>query len=375
MNNRTLHNRISSIAIALVILGISSSAKAAPGEVLILDSTVTGGLDSAEALRITELGLTPVLVDSQTWAGMSTADFSDYEAIVLGDPSCGGDTSVLSAAQANAAIWAAAVDGNVMVLGTDPVWHINYGPFLGPQALNDNALGFVLADAGTGATGAYITMSCYYHFSPPTVVPVLSGFGPFELQGAQLTGALNNAHIVAEHPSLDNLTDAALANWNNSVHENFLSWPNEFEVLALALDDEGGFVAGDGSLGFPYLLARGVIPSQCGDGSLDPAEECDDGNNEDGDGCDAACNAEFIERPPVRRPPRQCPEAPPIPLLGGDVELSRQSPNVLPDRDPEADLTDTLQVSGCSLGDAPGNGPAWAFLGLMLAAIGRRRRS
>jgi cysteine-rich repeat protein len=31
----------------------------------------------------------------------------------------------------------------------------------------------------------------------------------------------------------------------------------------------------------------------CGDGNLDPGEECDDGNNVDGDGCDANCMVEF----------------------------------------------------------------------------------
>jgi cysteine-rich repeat protein len=30
----------------------------------------------------------------------------------------------------------------------------------------------------------------------------------------------------------------------------------------------------------------------CGDGILDPGEECDDGNNEDGDGCSSSCEVE-----------------------------------------------------------------------------------
>lgn len=32
--------------------------------------------------------------------------------------------------------------------------------------------------------------------------------------------------------------------------------------------------------------------SFCGDGNLDPYEDCDDGNNEDGDGCSAVCGLE-----------------------------------------------------------------------------------
>ena len=36
-----------------------------------------------------------------------------------------------------------------------------------------------------------------------------------------------------------------------------------------------------------------ILPN-CGDGVLDPGEECDDGNNDDGDGCDADCTTEVI---------------------------------------------------------------------------------
>jgi len=32
----------------------------------------------------------------------------------------------------------------------------------------------------------------------------------------------------------------------------------------------------------------------CGDGIVDPGEECDDGNNDDGDGCSATCTVEAV---------------------------------------------------------------------------------
>ena len=38
------------------------------------------------------------------------------------------------------------------------------------------------------------------------------------------------------------------------------------------------------------------LPS-CGDGVLDPGEECDDGNNDDGDGCAADCTVEVPGTP------------------------------------------------------------------------------
>ena len=40
-------------------------------------------------------------------------------------------------------------------------------------------------------------------------------------------------------------------------------------------------------------------PPVCGDGMLDPDEECDDGNNVDGDGCAADCTLEEIVIPAV----------------------------------------------------------------------------
>lgn len=38
----------------------------------------------------------------------------------------------------------------------------------------------------------------------------------------------------------------------------------------------------------PVLLDGGTEPI-CGDGTIDPGEECDDGNISDGDGCQSMC--------------------------------------------------------------------------------------
>jgi cysteine-rich repeat protein len=50
--------------------------------------------------------------------------------------------------------------------------------------------------------------------------------------------------------------------------------------------DDGNNIDGDG------CDANCTIEPYCGDGILDPGEECDDGNNIDGDGCDANCTVE-----------------------------------------------------------------------------------
>ncbi len=51
--------------------------------------------------------------------------------------------------------------------------------------------------------------------------------------------------------------------------------------------DDGNNVDGDG------CSAVCTVEPFCGDGNLDPGEECDDGNNVDGDGCDANCKVEL----------------------------------------------------------------------------------
>jgi hypothetical protein len=60
---------------------------------------------------------------------------------------------------------------------------------------------------------------------------------------------------------LGGLTDANLSNWSCSVHEAFDAWPTSgagaFTVLAIAEGAGSTYTAPDGSVGIPYILARG----------------------------------------------------------------------------------------------------------------------
>lgn len=285
-------NKLATFVCALASLLVSATASA--GTVAILEPTVTGGMGSREAIAATAQGHTVTLISAATWASMTQAQFSAYDALILGDPTCQVGTAAVSSAASNPA-WATAADGNVMLVGTDPVYHFSSEP--GAQVLISNGIAFAMADAGTGKTGAFVTLSCYYHFSSAnTYASFLNGFGDFYVVGGGTTGALNDVRIVATHTALSGLTNALLSNWHNSAHESFgtmaASWPSDFEVLAVAAGSGGNFTAPDGTVGYPYILARGVIPDRCGDGQLVAPEECDDGNNNDGDGCDRACNVE-----------------------------------------------------------------------------------
>ncbi len=232
------------------------SATAAPASarpVLILDPTVTGGAASTLATKFVAAGHPVQVVDATQWAAMSAADFANkYDAIVLGDPTCKSTGPELPAADpVSNPKWTSAVDGNVVIIGTDETYHQGQGGAL----LMEKAAAF--AAAQPGKTGAYISLSCYFHGTAPgTPLKLLDGFGTFTATGV---GCHNNAKIVATHPALTGLTDAALSNWSCSVHEGFDSWPVSFEVLALAEGAGTAYVSADGlHVGTPYILARGV---------------------------------------------------------------------------------------------------------------------
>jgi len=54
--------------------------------------------------------------------------------------------------------------------------------------------------------------------------------------------------------------------------------------------DDGNTASGDGCSATCQIEN---IPTSCGNGVVDSGEQCDDGNNISGDGCSAACVAEF----------------------------------------------------------------------------------
>jgi hypothetical protein len=240
------------------------TAAPAPNDhsVLILGSSVSGGTSCLEAQHATALGLTPVVVDDATWSAMTAADFASYRALVFGDPDCQVGTSSITAAENNRAVWGPVVGGNIIIMGTDPVFHASRGT-AGASVLIEKGIGFAAAEPGK--TGAYICLSCYYFSAPSgTPVPLLDPFGPFTVV-AQAIGACPNAvHIIATSPALAGLGDADLSNWGCSTHEGFDSWPlappppSGFAPLAICTDLPSSFLAPDGTRGAPYIIQRGA---------------------------------------------------------------------------------------------------------------------
>jgi hypothetical protein len=251
------------LTLAMVVVGLFASpgaASAANGKVLILEPTVEGGAASREAKAAEEAGQTVEVVSPAEWEAKSTAQFAEYDALVIGDPDCTTGEGPIAAADANAATWNAAVGGNVVVIGTDPDFHSNLG-VTGAMELIKHAMAFAVEKKG--ATGAYVDLSCYYADSgAATSVPMLahiSPFGGFKVYGQFLFSSCpEESHIVATSPALQGLTDEALSHWGCSAHEAFEEWPADFEVLAINANIGSNYTASDGTVGGPYILARGA---------------------------------------------------------------------------------------------------------------------
>jgi hypothetical protein len=246
------------LAVATCVVAVVSAfvgvQRAAAADVLILDTTVAGGIMSLEAQQAISLGLTVDVVNAATWGSLSTAQFASYKAIVFGDPNCVTNTSPLAAAEANRAVWSSAVTGNVILIGTDPALHRTLASAV---ALTSKGIDFAAGRADE--TGLYATLSCYYAGAGPgTAVPVLDRLGGFAVRG-QGDGCPNAAHIVSTHPALTGLNDAGLSNWSCSTHEAFDVFPGSFEVLAINRDLPTGYTAPDGTLGGPYVLAQSAL--------------------------------------------------------------------------------------------------------------------
>jgi hypothetical protein len=257
-----------SVANSALILSTSIS----PGS---CDPTEAGGhctpTTSLEEQQAQILGYTTTVVTAAQWGAMTAAQFATYQVLILGDPTCSG-TNSFAAAQANMSVWEPVVmssGGNKVIIGTDPTFHNQFGSggafHNGGEKLEKGGIGF--AGAQTGATGAYVDLTCAYAGGSNTPVPILDGLstagaGQFFADGAPCAGAIS---IQAATGPTASLHDPDLSGWGCSVHESFRKWAPDYQVLASATDPSlptHPFCANDIdthalTCGEPYVLASG----------------------------------------------------------------------------------------------------------------------
>ncbi|MCB1257658.1 MAG: hypothetical protein KDB26_11160 [Microthrixaceae bacterium] len=187
--------------------------------------------NSHEAQYLNGLGFTVEYLSGSQWASKSTAYFSEFRALVIGDT---GDTPavVFTSYLANAkAAWSPAVTGNVIIAGADPVGHSKW-------TLIDNALSYAVNDSAK--TGLYITAGDNF---PNNSAPVLDGLGA---GWAGQNVNRNSVHVVTQHPVTSGLTDSWLSNWSDSVHYRFTVYPTDFHPLAIDVDSSSDWSGADG---------------------------------------------------------------------------------------------------------------------------------
>jgi hypothetical protein len=262
---------VTALAAALVVVGAAKSSHALNGKVLIIDTAFAAGVDYNEADAAASLGLGADVVTAEQWAAMTTADFAQYDAIVLPDDNCGGGSSAtaLAAPLANLSTWVPAVTGNIFITTSDVTLHANNGSPGAVTQMNEG-IGFAAAQ---GITGVYFTSSCY---DDDAWLGILNAFSPG--WSADMSSS-DSIHVTGSAAELPGLVDASLSNYGTSVHHMFDSWASDFTVFAIATNEEKGgslnvqgdpsaaatvtgpYEAQDGTVGAPVNLLRGAAIS------------------------------------------------------------------------------------------------------------------
>jgi hypothetical protein len=257
---------LSGAGVALIGLGTivaggvfaASTAHAAGPTALILDPTVSGGSGSLEATDLTTAGWTITDVSASTWDSMSQAQFASYQLLVLGDPTCSSESPTpIAGAVSDEATWEPVINGNQLIIGTDPVYHDTLGGKPGAGVLIQKGLNY--AGAQVGKTGIYLDLSCYYGLgiASGTHAPILDGLrSGFTVETAP--NCADAIHVVASAQQLIGITDADLSGWSCSVHEVFSTWPASYVPYAIdTTAPNPTYTAPDGTKGDPYIVGIG----------------------------------------------------------------------------------------------------------------------
>jgi choice-of-anchor A domain-containing protein len=276
-------------------------ALASTDKVLVLGSSVSGGLQSREAQAVQALSPTTQIdvVTAEQWRAMTAQQFMAYRALIIGDAACQSGTEAFQAAVDTRGRWGPFIDGDVALLSTDPVSN-------GTPQLVENAIRFVL-NSVQRRTGMYIALGCAYQGAPAnTPVPLLEPFGVFTVQG--VPGCADSAHLFEMNTGTmgRDLWDSLLAgNGGCAARSVFTQYPDRnFSFVALAQSSQGTPLPGERIYsdflwepdvetlfaGTPYVLVRGAATRGAGCGLVDAVpsgEECDMGDGMNGQGATA----------------------------------------------------------------------------------------
>jgi len=263
-------------------------------KVLILGSTITGGLQSQEAKAVAALpapsgqAWAVDVVTPAQWEGMTAEQFMSYRALVIGDAACTPGTAAWQAAIASRPNWGAVIDGNVIIIGSNVAsnsWSTSAGE-LDPVVQG----AMELATERPLLTGMYISLGCAYRNAPNgTTVDLLAPFGTFKVAGM---GCTESGHIPSQYPATFSqyVFNGLLTGVDGCAAKSvFTTYPqNDFSISALAIDPDGtmpgsqpyyDFDWAETYPGTPFILTRGTTATGFGCGGFTDnqpsGEECD----------------------------------------------------------------------------------------------------
>jgi hypothetical protein len=271
---------------------LAPAANAETGKkALILDSSVSGGAASIEAQEATTLGFTVTHATDIQWGGMTSAQFADYQLVIVGDPTCGNLPAVVSqnaAALANAVMAVGGVGGNThagnrILIGTDPVYHFD---FTKPEARKIIDDGLAFAGVQEGATGLYLDFTCTdpdYNANGTRdgvekLLPLLTiDPSPNWTENASVPCG-GSVSLISNAAQFATLHSSDLQGWSCSDHETFPSFPTDWSPLAVATDTPSHPTCGTDvdthatACGEAYILVAGSgVVSSSPNLSLTPA--------------------------------------------------------------------------------------------------------
>ncbi|WP_224246139.1 choice-of-anchor A family protein [Hyalangium gracile] len=271
--------------------GIDQASRSS-NKVLILASSVSGGRNSREAQAVVAYSPETQIdvVSPAHWKAMTAEQFMAYRAIIIGDAACQSGTAAFQAAIDTRDTWGAVVDGDVVIIASDPTSSDT-------PVLVENGVRYAL-NSVQWRTGMYIALGCAYQNAPAdTPVPLLEPFGTFKVQG--LPGCADSAHMFEMNNNMlsrDFWDELLVGSGGCAARSVFTSYPRRnFSFAAIAMNSSVASVPGQRSysdftfipeeethfVGTPYILVSGAMPlgAGCGYPEAPPeGEECDNGD-------------------------------------------------------------------------------------------------
>jgi hypothetical protein len=219
------------ILFCLVILAslVHDSMEAAGKKILIYKPALntSGDFPINERSIGQELGFTVHVFGPQKWSSSTTADFAQYNAIIIPDGACDLDSDALNLLKTTRNTWTAAVHGPIVLGGPDPDFHATNGEgAAGPKIKYlQNILNFVTSGTSTGlyagGIGCFLDDGQVDYLRPISPISILAQDG-------------SDVHITQPtSPVMVGLSDKGLSGWEDSYHNQFDSIPSFFQVVAV----------------------------------------------------------------------------------------------------------------------------------------------